>query len=87
MPERELSQDEVRWLSLGREVDTKRKLENWKAYRNARYDDYNRLVAAGMTGKILDELDADLKEINDKVTDIADEYEEILIKNRKRGWS
>ncbi|SMO92148.1 hypothetical protein SAMN06264849_11434 [Melghirimyces algeriensis] len=32
----ELSQDEERWLSLGREIDQKRKLENWKAYRNER---------------------------------------------------
>lgn len=84
---RELSREEERWLSLGRELDLKRKLANWTAFRDARQTDYNRLVAAGVTGEMLNELNAELKELNDKVVAVAEEYETILTYNRKRGWS
>lgn len=83
----ELSHEQKRLISLGKELYAKRKLANWKSFRDARQTDYNRLLAAGAASEMLDELDAELKELNDKVISVADEYEEILTYNRKRGWS
>lgn len=84
---RELSREEERWLSLGKELDVKRLLARWQAFRDARQTDYNRLVAAGVTGEMLNELDAELKELNDKVVAVAEEYEAIVAYNKRKGWS
>lgn len=82
-----LREEEERLLSLGKELDLKRKLSNWTNFRDARQTDYNRLVAAGVEGEILAELDAEVKELTDKVVSITEEYIQILKYNKKRGWS
>lgn len=50
----ELSHEQKRLISLGKELDAKRKLANWTAFRDARQTDYLRLVGAGVAGEMLD---------------------------------
>lgn len=82
-----LREEEERLLSLGKELDLKRKLSNWTNFRDARQSDYNRLVATGVAGEMLAELDTELKELNDKVISVTEEYEAIVTYNRQKGWS
>lgn len=80
-----LSYEEQRLISIGRELDLKRTLKNWKIFRDAKYDEFKRM--AGASDEMLKEVDSDLKFINDKIISVAVKYEQILDYNRKRGWS
>ncbi|MCS1350362.1 hypothetical protein [Mechercharimyces sp. CAU 1602] len=83
---RDLSQEEERWLSLGKEEDLRKKLLQLCKFREARYADYLQLKKAGLTSEQLTELDNEIKRISEEVDTLGDEYVVLLNYNREKGW-
>jgi hypothetical protein len=80
------AEDIERWLALGKLWDTKNKLNQWKYLREVRYDEYNHAVKSGASDGMITVLDRELREIVDKVAELADEYEAQLNYVREKGW-
>lgn len=80
------AEDIDRWLALGKLWDLKNSLNKWKHYREEKYDQYKRAERSGANKAILAVIDLEIREIVDKVAELADEYEAQLNYVRKKGW-
>lgn len=80
------AEDIERWLALGKLWDLKNSLNKWKQYREEKYDQFRRAEYSGANKAILAIIDLELREIVDKIAELADEYEAQLNYVREKGW-